>query len=103
MTTTRRRVNLTLTDAEERALTSLATADTPQRAALASHYTTMRPSTDIDAELVHLVLDIGLKRLEMEAIEASYAAEAAAYTDEDRALTAARRRRLAAVADRDNV
>ena len=57
-------------------------------------------STDIDAELVHLVLAIGLKRLETEAVEASYAAEAAAYTEQDRALTAARRRRLAAIADR---
>ena len=93
MPTTHRRINVTLTDAEEQAFRMLTTEGTPQHAALAGHFDLAHPSVNIDAELVHLVLAVGLKGLEAEALAASYAAEAAAYTEEDRALAVARRRR----------
>jgi hypothetical protein len=52
--------------------------------------------------VVHVALRLGLERLEEEAAEISYAAEAAAETEEDRAITAALSRRLAEIAARDD-
>jgi hypothetical protein len=103
MPTTRHRINLTLTDAERHALTSLATPGTPLNAALTCRWPSGRKrhrrtngGDPIDAELVHIVLAIGLEQLEAESAAASYAAEAAAYSEEDRALGAARVRQFAA-------
>lgn len=47
-------------------------------------------------------LKVGIDRLEHEAAEISYAAEAAAETDADRAVTEALRRRHVASAARDD-
>jgi hypothetical protein len=50
--------------------------------------------------VVHVLLDLGLQRLHEEAAEISYAAEAAAETDDDRAVRAALHRRHVASAAR---
>ena len=54
------------------------------------------------ADVVHVVLRLGLERLEEETAEISYAAEAAAATESDRAVTAYLSRNLAAIATRDD-
>jgi hypothetical protein len=96
MPTTRQRVNLTLTDMEQRFLEAIVTEGTTdyeiyvdylRRAGLATG-----PAPAL-ADVVHVLLELGLERLHEEAAEISYAAEAAAETEEDRAITAALRRR----------
>jgi hypothetical protein len=52
------------------------------------------------ADIVHVLVQLGIERLEHEAAEISYAAEAAAETDEDRALAAARSRMFTDIAAR---
>jgi hypothetical protein len=106
MATTRPRVNLTLTDMEQRFLEAIVTegttdyeiyADYLRRAGLSSEGTT--PAL---ADVVHVLLDLGLQRLHEEAAEISYAAEAAAETDEDRAIRAYLHRNFAASVARDD-
>ena len=53
------------------------------------------------ADVVHVLVELGLERLHEEADEISYAAEAAAKTEADRAISAHLRRNLAASAARD--
>lgn len=106
MATTRQRVNLTLTEMEQRLLEAIVTAGTPEHEAFARHlsahgtYTWAEARAPGLADVVHVVLRMGLERLELESAEASYAAEAAAQAETDRASTAARRRRLGASAAR---
>jgi len=92
MPTTRPRVNLTLTEMEQRFLEAIVTEGTTdyeiytdylRRAGLSVD--TARPTL---ADVVHVLLELGLQRLHEEAAEISYAAEAAAETDEDRAIRA---------------
>ena len=100
----RRRVNLTLTEDEERALQLLTDPHSPQhqafvrRAQRSANHPAMPTPGRPDAELIHQVLAIGLAHLEEEASAASYAAEAAERGEERRQVTAALRRRLAAKA-----
>jgi hypothetical protein len=96
MPTTRPRVNLTLTEVEQRFLEEIVTDGTTeheiymdylQRAGLAT------ASAPAVADVVHVLLELGLERLHEEAAEISYAAEAAAETDAGRAVAAARHSR----------
>jgi hypothetical protein len=105
MPTTRPRVNLTLTEVEQRFLEEIVTDGTTeheiymdylQRAGLAT------ASAPAVADVVHVLLELGLERLHEEAAEISYAAEAAAETEEDRAISAHLRRNLAASAARND-
>jgi hypothetical protein len=105
MPTTRQRVNLTLTEREQRLLEAIVTEGTTEHdfyvRYLESRYGLPGgPSLGL-ADVVHVALRLGLERLEEEAAEISYAAEAAAETEEDRAITAALSRRLAEIATRD--
>jgi hypothetical protein len=59
------------------------------------------PALHLVYTLRRVLVKLGIDRLEHEAAEISYAAEAAAYTEEDRALAAARRRLFVAIAARD--
>jgi hypothetical protein len=100
--TTRPRVNLTLSEMEQRFLETLLTAGTPQHDALRQHLGGRHLQGQDGgaaglglADVVHVVLKLGLERLEAEAAERSYAAEASTRTEADRARTAALRRRLA--------
>jgi hypothetical protein len=105
MGTTRPRVNLTLTEMEQRFLEAIVTEGTTEhefylRYLEARHGSPGgRPPLGL-ADVVHVVLKLGLERLEEEAAEISYAAEAAAATESDRAITAALRRRHVASAAR---
>ena len=111
MPTTRQRVNLTLTDMEQRVLEAIVADGTTEHEVFlqylrrAGHLT---PGGAGDgpgpglADVVHVVLRLGLERLEAESAEISYAAEADAVTEADRARTDALRRRLAASATRDD-
>jgi hypothetical protein len=53
------------------------------------------------ADIVHVLVRLGIERLEHEAAEISYAAEAAAETEEDRAVTGFLSGNLAEIAARD--
>ena len=96
MPTTRPRVNLTLTEMEQRFLEEIVTEGTVEY----EMYMDYRRRSGLDvvsapalADVVHVLLELGLQRLHEEADEISYAAEAAAETDADRAITAVRHRR----------
>ena len=106
MPTTRQRVNLTLTEMEQRLLEAIVTEGTTEHdfyvRYLESRYGLPGGPPLGLADVVHAALRLGLERLEEEAAEISYAAEAAAETEEDRAITAALSRRLAEIAARDD-
>jgi hypothetical protein len=106
MPTTRQRVNLTLTEMEQRLLEAIVTEGTTEHdfyvRYLESRYGVPGGPPLGLADVVHVALRLGLERLEEEAAEISYAAEAAAETEEDRAITAALSRRLAEIAARDD-
>ena len=106
MPTTRQRVNLTLTEREQRLLEAIVTEGTTEHdfyvRYLESRYGLPGGPPLGLADVVHVALRLGLERLEEEAAEISYAAEAAAETEEDRAITAALSRRLAEIAARDD-
>lgn len=103
MPTTRLRVNLTLTEMEQRFLEAIVSESATEHdfyiPYLESTYGLRSRSL---ADVVHVLVKLGIDRLEHEAAEISYAAEAAAETDEDRALSAARRRRFVEIATRDD-
>jgi hypothetical protein len=104
MPTTRPRVNLTLTELEQRFLEEIVTEGTVEYEMYMGHL--RRSGLDVIsapalADVVHVLLELGLQRLHEEADEISYAAEAAAQTDADRAISAHLRRNLAARAARD--
>ena len=111
MPTTRPRVNLTLTEMEQRLLEAIVTEGTTHHdiyvdylrrtGYLSPGHGDDRPAPAL-ADVVHVLLKLGLDRLEEEAAEISYAAEAAAATDADRAVTAALHRRHVASATRDD-
>lgn len=96
MPTTRPRVNLTLTEIEQRFLEAIMAEGTTEHEIYVDYLrrtglaVTSEPAL---ADVVHVLLELGLERLHEEADEISYAAEAAAETDADRALTAAAHRR----------
>lgn len=109
MPTTRPRVNLTLTEMEQRLLEAIVTEGTThhdmymdylRRTGLAPGHGDDLPAPAL-ADVVHVLLKLGLDRLEEEAAEISYAAEAAAETDADRAVKAFLHRRHVASATRD--
>lgn len=105
MATTRPRVNLTLTEAEQRFLEEIVSEGTAEhdfyiRYLQAAHGLADRSPVSL-ADVVHVLLKVGIEQLEHEAAEISYAAEAAAATDADRAITDALRRRHIASATRD--
>jgi hypothetical protein len=101
MPTTRQRVNLTLTEMEQRFLEAVVAEGTIEHDFYADYLeSTYGLLSRSLADIVHVVLKLGIERLEHEAAEISYAAEAAAETDEDRALRAARIRNFAAVVAR---
>jgi hypothetical protein len=106
MATTRPRVNLTLTEMEQRFLEEIVTEGTTEHdfyiRYLQSEYGLTDRSPVSLADVVHVLLKVGIDRLEHEAAEISYAAEAAAATDVDRAVTDAMRRRHVASAARDD-
>ena len=107
MPTTRQRVNLTLTETEQRLLEAIVTEGTTEHDIyvryLESRYGLPSGRLPLGlADVVHVLLNLGLDRLEEEAAEISYAAEAAAQTDGDRAITAALSRRHVASAARDD-
>jgi hypothetical protein len=111
MTTTRQRVNLTLTDMEQRVVEAILTEGTTEHDVFLQYlrrtgHPTPGQTDDVPApglaDVVHVVLKLGMERLEVESAEISYAAEASAATEADRARTAALRRRLAASAARDD-
>jgi len=111
MPTTRQRVNLTLTEMEQRLLEAIVTDGTPEHDIYAQYlgragYVIQGEAGDAPApalaDVVHVLLKLGLDRLEEEAAEISYAAEAAAATDADRAVTDYLHRNLAAIAARDD-
>lgn len=105
MTTTRPRVNLTLTEMEQRFLEEIVAEGTTEHdfyiRYLQSEYGLTDRSPVSLADVVHVLLKVGIDRLEHEAAEISYAAEAAAATDADRAVTAYLSQNLAASAARD--
>jgi hypothetical protein len=111
MPTTRPRVNLTLTEMEQRLLEAIVTEGTTEHDVYVQYlrragYLSPAESDDRPppglADVVHVLLKLGLDRLEEEAAEISYAAEAAAATDADRAVTAYVHRNLLAIASRDD-
>ena len=90
MPTTRRRVNLTLTDMEERFLDAITTPGTGEHAAAIRYLGSgAMGEAAVDggpinvADVVHVLLSMGIDRLEHELGEISYAAEAAAYSPDD--------------------
>ena len=105
MATTRPRVNLTLTEMEQRFLEEIVTGGTAEHDFyihyLQSAYGLADRSPVSLADVVHVLLKVGIDRLEHEAAEISYAAEAAAATDADRAVTDFLVKNLAASAARD--
>jgi hypothetical protein len=100
-------VNLTLTAMEQHLLEAIVTEGTTEHDVYVQYlqragYLTPgqgddRPAPGL-ADVVHVLLKLGLDRLQDEAAEISYAAEAAAETDSDRAVKAARHRRHVAIA-----
>ena len=92
MATTRPRVNLTLTEMEQRFLEEIVTEGTTEYEIYVDYLRrsglTGEASPPALADVVHVLLNLGLERLHEEAAEISYAAEAAAATDADRAVTA---------------
>src|SRR5262245_29464192 len=108
MSTTRRRVNLTLTEMEERFLDAIMTAGSAEQDAVLRYLEWQAmgkgapPGSSLGAaDVVHVLLSMGMDQLENELAEISYAAEAAAYTPEDLAVAAALQRRHLASALRD--
>jgi hypothetical protein len=110
MPTTRPRVNLTLTEMEQRLLEAIVTEGTTHHHIYVDYlrrtgYLAPGHSDDLPApalaDVVHVLLKLGLDRLEEEAAEISYAVEAAAETDADRAVKAFLHRRHVAGATRD--
>jgi len=99
-------VNLTLTEMEQRFLEAIVTEGTTDYEMYADYLRRAGLSVDTAqptlADVVHVLLDLGLQRLHEEAAEISYAAEAAAETDADRAISAYLQRNLAAIATRDD-
>lgn len=106
MATTRQRVNLTLTEMEQRFLEEIVAEGTTEHdfyiRYLQSEYGLADRSPVSQADVVHVLIKVGIDRLEHEAAEISYAAEAAAATDEDRAVTDALHRRHVASAAQDD-
>jgi hypothetical protein len=106
MTTTRQRVNLTLTDMEQRLLEAIVTDGTTEHDEFVDYLERSGQALDVRspavADVVHVLLRLGIERLEHEAAEISYAAEAAARTDADRAIIAELRDRHMATAARDD-
>jgi hypothetical protein len=106
MATTRPRVNLTLTEMEQRFLEAIVTEGTTDYEIYADYLRRAGLSGEASppalADVVHVLLDLGLQRLHEEAAEISYAAEAAAETDEDRAIRAYLHRNLMASVARDD-
>jgi hypothetical protein len=105
MPTTRPRVNLTLTEMEQRFLEEIVTEGTVEY----EMYMDYRRRYGLDvasapalADVVHVLLELGLQRLHDEAAEISYAAEAAAESEEDRAISAHLHRNLVASAARND-
>jgi len=105
MPTTRRRVNLTLTEMEERFLDAIAAAGTAEQDAVLRYLESQALGTAVPgrsmtaADVVHVLMRMGIDRLEYELGEISYAAEAAAYTAEDLArIDALQRYHLAHIA-----
>src|SRR5215472_17530278 len=103
-----RRVNLTLTEMEERFLNQVMSIGSAEQAAVLRYLEWQAmgrgapPGTSLGAaDVVHVLLSMGMDRLEDELAEISYAAEAAAYTPEDLAIAAALQRRHLASALRD--
>jgi len=93
---------------EQRYVEVLMTAGTPQHEALVRHLGDRQPDRQDGgpaaalsiADVLHTVVKLGLDRLETEAAEVSYAAEASAGAERGRAAAAALRRRLAVSAAR---
>jgi hypothetical protein len=106
MTTTRQRVNLTLTEMEQRLLDAIVTDGTTEHDEFVDYLERSGQAGDVRspavADVVHVLLKLGIERLEEEAAEISYAAEAAATTDADRAITEYLRDNLIALAARDD-
>jgi hypothetical protein len=106
MTTTRQRVNLTLTDMEQRLLDAIVTDGTVERDIFLDYLRRAGGAQEVRApvlaDVVHVLLKLGIERLEEDAAEISYAAEAAATTDADRAITDFMIRRHKETAARDN-
>jgi hypothetical protein len=106
MATTRPRVNLTLTEMEQRFLEAIVTEGTTDYEIYADYLRRAGLSGEASppalADVVHVLLDLGLQRLHEEAAEISYAAEAAAETDEDRAMRAYLHRSFVASVARDD-
>ena len=104
MATTRPRVNLILTDWEEERLRQLTVEDSDYRRLLESRFPDMKPGTivegQINSELVHMVLTIGMDTMEDEQAAASYAAEAADHGPEREAMILEMQKRSAAAAAR---
>ena len=107
MPTTRRRVNLTLTEMEERFLDAITTPGTAEYDAvlryLESQALGLGAAAPLGAgEVVHVQLRMSMDQLEGEIADISYAAEAAAQTPQDRArIDALRARLIGAVARAD--
>jgi|HubBroStandDraft_5_1064220.scaffolds.fasta_scaffold412882_2 hypothetical protein len=106
MATTRQRVNLTLTDMEQRLLEAIVTDGTTEHDEFVDYLERSGQSetlrSPVVADVVHVLLKLGIERLEEESAEISYAAEAASTTDEDRAIIAELRDRHMATATGDN-
>jgi hypothetical protein len=104
MPTTRQRVNLTLTEMEQHFLEAIVTEGTTEYEIYVDYLRRVGLSGEASppalADVVHVVLNLGLERLHEEAAEISYAAEAAAQTDANRAVSAALHRRHVASAVR---
>jgi hypothetical protein len=97
-------VNLTLTEMEQRFLEEIVTEGTIEYQIYMDYLGRSglpgQGSPPALADVVHVLLNLGLERLHEEAAEISYAAEAAAETDADRAVTAALHRRHVEIATR---
>jgi hypothetical protein len=101
-------VNLTLTETEERFLDAITAGGTAEHDALVrlldSGTERSRAAADQPfglADVMHVLIGIGLDRLEFDLAEISYAAEAAASTPEDDARAAALERSYAESVRRD--
>jgi len=93
MPTTRRRVNLTLTETEERFVDSIIQAGADYETVM-EHLTEQAAALGVRvggalgvADIVHVLLRLGMDRLDYDLAEISYAAEAAANDPEDRAIS----------------
>ncbi len=97
-------MNLTLTEMEQRFLEEIVTEGTTDYEIYLDYLRRSglpdEASPPALADVVHVLLNLGLERLHEEAADISYAAEAAAETEEDRAITATLRRRQVASAAR---